>query len=98
MLENEVMTEVVSGRVQPDTLNVRVTPRFDSELMGQLARGEVIDLIGRDDSSEWVKVETSSGMTGWVAQQYVNIGSEAFFMRLPLLSRVPGVGANINPQ
>ncbi|MEO8607611.1 MAG: SH3 domain-containing protein [Chloroflexota bacterium] len=98
MLKTQPITEVIGGRVQPDILHIRLTPRYDADLLGNLPRGEIVDLIGRDDGSEWVKVQTNSGMTGWVAQQYLNIGSEAYFLRIPLLSRVPGVGSNFNPQ
>lgn len=92
----EPVSEVVTGRVMVDTLNARQEPLYNAEVINQFGRGQLINLIGRDDGSEWVQFQTDDGTMGWIARTYINIGDENYFLRIPLLSRVPGVGANIN--
>jgi uncharacterized protein YraI len=94
-LAMDTITEVVRGRNLVDSLNVRTEPLYNAEIFGSLGRGAIVDLIGRDDGSEWVKVQMSNGTIGWVARRYLNIGTETYFLRIPLLSRMPGVGAHI---
>jgi len=88
---------LVPARVVASGLNIRSTDSLSGRVVDKLVRGDKIELVGRNDSGEWVKVRTTDGTEGWVVRGFLNL-SDRYFMRLPLLSRIPGVGANVNPQ
>ncbi len=53
------------------SVNIRRAPRVTSSIVGRLALGEQITVLGRTLASVWVLVRSSSGVTGWVARQYI---------------------------
>jgi TonB family protein len=56
-------------RVTATTLNVRREASSDSEIVGQVRKGERLALLASND--EWMQVRLGNGDAGWVAAQYV---------------------------
>ena len=61
------------GTVTASGLRVRRGPGANFEAVAQLQQGETVTLL--DESGDWLQVRTASGLTGWVAAQYVKFGS-----------------------
>lgn len=52
------------------TLNVHLGPNRNYQILGSLPRGTIIEVIGRDETSQWVAIALSlvpgSVLTGWL--------------------------------
>jgi uncharacterized protein YgiM (DUF1202 family) len=56
-------------RVTATTLNVRREASSDSDIVGQVRKGERLALLATN--GEWMQVRLGNGDAGWVAAQYV---------------------------
>jgi hypothetical protein len=63
------LNTVTTGRV-----NIRTYPSKDSGLLATAQRGEVVMILGRDQSWNWVKL-VYKGTTGWASSQYAGISN-----------------------
>jgi uncharacterized protein YgiM (DUF1202 family) len=62
-------------------LRIRENPKLDSEIIGFLAKGESVRLLDKstftyrveDQVDYWCRVETSTGVRGWVFGGYLKI-------------------------
>lgn len=52
-------------------LNVRNGPGVGFNRIAVLARGDVVDLLGRRPGSLWVQIRLNDGRTGWVNSRYL---------------------------
>ena len=52
-------------------VNVRTGPGLSFTVLGQALQGDRLDIIGRDEQSEWWQVCCYQGQTGWMADQVV---------------------------
>lgn len=69
--------------VQSDTLNVRLGPGTDFPITGQLAAGDQLALIGRNEAGDWLVVCCmAEDKPGWVAARLVR--TDADIMALPV--------------
>ncbi len=59
--------------VAEDDINVRDTASLNGEVIGKLAKGTVIHIVG--ENGDWAKIQFS-GNTGWVYQNLLESGSE----------------------
>jgi uncharacterized protein YgiM (DUF1202 family) len=62
------------ARITGDGLQVRVGPGTAYEVIANLAEGDEVGVLGRDDMGDWVKVSLDSGEGGWVAAEFVDVG------------------------
>jgi uncharacterized protein YgiM (DUF1202 family) len=62
------------ARITGDGLQVRVAPGTAYEVIATLAEGDEVDVLGRDELGDWVKVGLDSGEEGWVAAEFVDVG------------------------
>lgn len=60
-------------RVTASALNVRAEATTDAEVVTQVKKGTVLDVLSADDS--WTRVKLASGEVGWVASRFVSSGS-----------------------
>lgn len=60
---------VEKGTVNCDTLNVRVSPNTTCEIVAQLSKGNVFDILYTDNG--WYNIRMSNGKTGFVSAKYV---------------------------
>ena len=58
-----------------DSLNVRKSPSFNSEITGKLSANDVATVV-EDNGSEWIQIK-SGDVTGYVMREYVVEGSAA---------------------
>lgn len=64
------------GAVIDGPLNVRSGPGTIYPQVAQLQTNEQFEILGRSADSTWLQIETSSGVTGWIATGYVRTGQE----------------------
>ncbi len=57
--------------VNTGTLNVRLGPSPGYPIVGQVVQGDVLILLARDSKASWVKVQTPTGLVGWVSTFYL---------------------------
>ncbi len=60
--------------VQPDKLNIRLTPNDNSEVIGNLLKGDIINVIGSD--GDWFKINLS-GIDGYIHKDFVKEVTES---------------------
>jgi uncharacterized protein YraI len=75
-------------------LNVRIGPGTGNVALGQIPRGAVVTIEGRNNIGDWILVRTADGsLRGWVASRYVNFGDGVSLNNLPVTGEVMGTGA-----
>jgi len=62
------------ARITGEGLQMRVGPGTAYEVMASLAEGDEVDVLGRDEMGDWVRVGLDSGEEGWVASEFVDVG------------------------
>jgi uncharacterized protein YgiM (DUF1202 family) len=69
-------TPIVPTRasITGDGLQMRVGPGTAYEVVASLAEGDEVNVLGRDEMGDWVKVGLDSGEEGWVAAEFVDVG------------------------
>ncbi len=76
------------GYVTTDgAVNLRVAPTTDAGVIVQVPAGQVLSVLGRDESSQWYHVRVDSGETGWMFAQLLiqNVGNiQAVYSATPL--------------
>lgn len=63
-------TESMKGTVKASVLNIRENPSLSSPVVGKLTLGSNITI--RTEQAGWAKIESSSGVQGWVNEQYLS--------------------------
>jgi hypothetical protein len=59
-------TPSLTGTILVELGNIRQSPDMESAVVGQVAKDEVIVLLGRSADNAWVRMMTSVGTEGWV--------------------------------
>ncbi|MCA0453824.1 MAG: SH3 domain-containing protein [Chloroflexi bacterium] len=76
------------GYVTTDgAVNLRVAPNTDAGVIIQVPAGQVLSVLGRDETSQWYHVRLDSGETGWMFAQLLiqNVGNiQAVYSATPL--------------
>ncbi|MBM7568342.1 N-acetylmuramoyl-L-alanine amidase [Paenibacillus sacheonensis] len=62
-----------TATVTADSLRIRSGPGTGYSVIGSLKQGEQVSVAG--SQSDWLKIRTSGGSTGWVAKEYVGQGA-----------------------
>ncbi len=57
--------------VKAETLNVRSGPTTRHPIVGKVAKGDRLDIIGKNKQGTWWKVKLPNGKTGWVYAELV---------------------------
>ncbi|GGK66088.1 SH3 domain-containing protein [Amphritea balenae] len=65
--------QLTSGYITATTLNVRYAPTLTSKKVGVLFLGQQVHILINQENNAWTKIITpDSGLTGWVAAQYIS--------------------------
>ena len=64
-------SDTASATITTGALNVRSGPGLGYSVLEQVYLGQTITLIGRNDSSTWVKATTSNGQQGWLSAGFI---------------------------
>ena len=75
------------ARIIGDGLQVRVGPGIAYEVMASLAEGDEVNVVGRDEMGDWVKVVLDSGEEGWVTSGFVDV--EGNLKAVPVVTPEP---------
>jgi len=63
-----------NANVSAHFLNVRNGPGANFEIVGKLARGQGVDLLGRNLDSTWAQIQVPGGVNGWVSARFIAPG------------------------
>jgi len=61
-------------------------PSNEYRITGRVNSGEPVDILGRNNSTGYVQIQTESGRTGWVPDQFVATG-DSKLIELPKLEQ-----------
>lgn len=61
--------------VVQDTVNLRGGPNQAFAQLGQLAAGETLEVLGRNETADWLQVRAPDGTIGWVVARLVDTSS-----------------------
>jgi CRP-like cAMP-binding protein/uncharacterized protein YgiM (DUF1202 family) len=75
------------ARITGDGLQVRVGPGTTYDVMASLAEGDEVNILGRDEMGDWLKVSLDSGEEGWVAAEFVDV--EGNLKAVPMITPEP---------
>jgi CRP-like cAMP-binding protein/uncharacterized protein YraI len=75
------------ARITGDGLQVRIGPGTTYEVTTSLAEGDEVDVLGRDEVGDWVKVSLDNGEEGWVTSEFVDV--EGNLKAVPVITPVP---------
>ncbi len=68
-------TATVQGLDSATNLNIRRTPEKDGEVLGRVANGTVLDLVGLNEKEDWAFViyrpDSGGTVSGWVSVSYL---------------------------
>ncbi len=67
------------------TLNLRAGPGVDQPVIAQLHRGDQVQLLGRTENSQWLKIATEQAEFGWAAARWLK--ADIPLDELPVLAR-----------
>ena len=75
------------ARITGDGLQVRIGPGTTYEVTTSLAEGDEVDVLGRDEMGDWVKVRLDNGEEGWVTSEFVDV--EGNLKAVPVITPEP---------
>ncbi|CEN74948.1 enterotoxin [[Clostridium] sordellii] len=60
-----------SGIVVVSELNVRTGPSTHYSIISQVRNGDILNIVAKDFSTNWLKIQFKDGTTGWVSGKYI---------------------------
>jgi TolB protein len=91
----------VEGKVTSYGLNVRTGPSVAYAIIGGLSRGDTVEVVGKNATSDWLQI-AYSGQEAWIAAAYVDLsGSLATVPEVstpPPPPPTPGLGQRPSPN
>lgn len=68
------VTVPIPSRTTGGGLRMRSGPGTDYKVLVLLAEGQEVNVLGRDETGEWLKISVDSGEEGWVAAEFIDVG------------------------
>ncbi len=72
-LDPDVAATNLSATVTANTLNVRSGPGTGFARLASVSRNQTLAVSGRNSACSWIKVALPTGVSGWVAAQFVTL-------------------------
>ena len=69
----QIPTPKPVAMVIADKLNVRSGPGTDYDGIGEVAKGDELEVIGRNRNSTWFRVKLRDEQTGWVSGKWISL-------------------------
>ncbi len=69
--EDDAVETWVNKYVNTEVLNIRISPAFDSEVIGTLTQGDLVTEVFVVNNSEWSNVQLANGSEGYVYNYYL---------------------------
>jgi hypothetical protein len=79
-----------------DTVNIRLGPGIDFELIGELVFLEVRPIVGRSEFAPWWLIELADNSTGWVIDEAVSVSG--YIGNVPVADSDLAADATPSPQ
>ena len=73
------------AQITTEMLNLRLGPSVDYEILDQLPEGTTVTVLGQNAEGTWLNVETSDGVTGWLARRYTDFSDTVAVVAAPPL-------------
>ena len=75
VLENKVEVNLVGKKVvvKSSELNVWADKSFKAKVVGTVKGGEILKVTGALPNHDWLKIQTGTGLTGWVVKSFVEV-------------------------
>ena len=71
---SQVLT--LKARVTAEALNIREGPGSDYKVLGQVHRGDVVEILAQNSDGSWYKIQFEK-LVGWVSAAYVEMIAQA---------------------
>jgi uncharacterized protein YgiM (DUF1202 family) len=78
--------------VATSSLKIRNGPGTNFETIGTLRENEVVNVIGRDTTSSWIKINLNEGGEGWISALETNVKMNFQISLIPLITFSPLTG------
>ncbi len=65
----------VTAKVSAFRLNIRASASIRAAKLGFLKRDAMVTVLGRNMRGNWLKIQTSTGLVGWVIVGWVKLSS-----------------------
>ena len=65
--------KTVKARVLVSSLNVRDKGGLDGSIIWTLNTGDIVEVMDKNESSEWIKIKLNNGQIGWALKNYIQI-------------------------
>mgnify|MGYP001183654143 CR=1 FL=1 len=70
------LSPVAKATGNREALNVRERPGADTQIVGTLARDAEVSILAVNQAADWALVETTGGVTGWVALYLLSVDGD----------------------
>lgn len=71
--KDNVVIDKNSSIVTVSELNVRTGPSTNYSVISQVKKGDILNIIAKDTSTGWLKIQFKNSSTGWVSGKYVTL-------------------------
>lgn len=71
--DKEKETEILTGKITASSLNVRKAPSLNSDVLGQIKKGETVPVYS--EKNEWVEIGFQSERA-WISREYIKLNKE----------------------
>ncbi|CEO20517.1 SH3 domain-containing protein [Paraclostridium sordellii] len=88
-----------SGIVAVSELNVRTGPSTNYSVISQVRNGDILNIVAKDSSTNWLKIQFKDGTTGWVSGKYVKPTKDNSIVdkdKLPNNSNIETASGSVN--
>lgn len=75
--------------VNTDTLNMRAGPSTQHQVMGTVERGDRLEILGKNQAGDWLKVAAPGGTEAWVFAQLVTTDADLDDVPVAVAPTVP---------
>ncbi|TEB09469.1 SH3 domain-containing protein [Pelotomaculum propionicicum] len=65
--------QAVKVKILVSSLNVRDKGGFDGRIIGTLNTGDIVEVIDKNETGEWIRIKLNDGQIGWVLKNYIQI-------------------------
>jgi TolB protein len=86
----------VEGKVTAYGLNVRTGPGTAYPILGELGLNDLVEVVGRNTTSDWLQIITCKGQEGWIAAAYA--GLTGSLTAVPEVSAPPPPPPTLTPM
>jgi stage II sporulation protein P len=75
--------------VNAGVLNLRAGPSTDHRIVGQVERGDKLEIVGRNGAGDWLQIVAPDGTKAWIYGRLVTTGAD--------LGKLPVTGVSSAP-